>query len=278
MVSIPGSTINKIEILLVPGGPRRVEGHVQLHDAKLNSRIKTELESRRLLRPDFVPLLKAFTYEGFHWVDERASRLILSMHADNIARQHGLRTITDEPIGYTLNALSERQTTRQAGVQSQLACSVISTEVPDMIKMLSPEEFVELRKRFEPVRKPFQRAMRELCDDYMLADMSDAATLDCKIREIVQDYHREVEKFRSGRFASAISPGRRLVSESSPTPSAFLGRSHLTWQACVCPWWFSYSRKLGVVVPRTLLKWTPMSRPFGPDFKLWSGASPSLAG
>jgi hypothetical protein len=116
-----------------------------------------------------------------------------------------LRTITDEPIGYTLNALNSGQFSRQADVQTQLASSIISTEVPDQIAALKPQQFVDLRRRFEDLRKPFQRAMRDLCDDHLLINIKDGENLEDKIREIAEEYHREVEKLRSSNVTASIA-------------------------------------------------------------------------
>lgn len=194
-----------ISLHIEPSGKQRIEGHVFLHDAKIGHRIKEALEERRLLRPDLDFLAGELPTKGFHVVDERATGLVLSLLADSIARRHLLRTITDEPIGYTLNALNSGQASSQAAVQAQLASSIITTEVPDAIGTMSPQEFVELRKRFEDLRKPFQRAMRDLCSDHMLYDIKDQESLETKIREIAADYGREVEKIRSSRLGSSIA-------------------------------------------------------------------------
>lgn len=194
-----------IKMLIGRDGKQRIEGHVLLHDAKINRMIKHELESRQLIRPDLEPYAGDLPADGFHVVDERASCLILSLLADSIAQRHTLRTITDEPIGYTLNALNSGQIIRQADAQAQLASSIITTEVPDAIKALKPQQFVDLRKRFEDLRKPFQRAIRDLCDDNMLTSIKDGETLEDKIREIAKDYHQEVEKLRSSNLGTTFA-------------------------------------------------------------------------
>jgi hypothetical protein len=196
---------NKIQIISEPGGVRRIGGHVFLHDAKLSDHIKHLLESRKLLRPELQVLAGDLRGKGFHVVDERATNLILSLLADNIAQKNLLRTITDEPIGYAVNALNAGQATSQAGVQAQLASSIITTEVPKDISSLTPQQYVELRKRFEPLRRSFQLAVRDLCDVHMLSMVRDRQTLDDKIRELSEGYHHEIEKLRKGGIRTALA-------------------------------------------------------------------------
>ena len=137
-------------------------------------------------------------------MDERASYLILSLIADSIASRHRLRTITDRPVGYTLNVLNNERGTFRSDVVNRLASAIITTEIPDAVASLTPKQFVNLRKRFEELRTVFQRAVRDICDDHMLHEISDQSTLDEAVREIVQQYDKQVEMFRKSVFGAKI--------------------------------------------------------------------------
>ena len=63
--------------------------------------------------------------------------------------------------------------------------------------MLSPEEYVELRKRDEEIRTPFRRAVRLLYDDHMLDTISNAGQLEKVMAEVVADYGNGVSEFAS---------------------------------------------------------------------------------
>jgi hypothetical protein len=179
-------------------GMVRFKGHVLTHDAKMSMRIQSMLKERKLLRTDMTKMARELFGRdgGFHVVDERASCLILALLADSQSRRHRLRTITDEPIPYSFNVLNAETSSNRHSVNAALASTIIKTEVPHAIGMLSPDDYVELRKRFEEVRQPFQRAVASMSDDNLLSSISDPATLQDAISQITSDYGKEVERLR----------------------------------------------------------------------------------
>jgi hypothetical protein len=182
----------------------QISSHVLMHDAKMSDRIKSALTVRGLLRPDLQHISEDSSKAGFHVVDGRASGLILSMLADTLAQRHRLRTITDEPLGYTLNSLNARHDDSRRTVEMSLASTIISTEIPETVGLLTAEQYVELRKRFEGVRIPFQRAVRDLCDDNALSSITDPETLREAIREVAEEYGKAIAQFRSSSFSKNL--------------------------------------------------------------------------
>jgi hypothetical protein len=193
-----------VRIVTDPDGAMRFKDHVLTHDAKLNDRIKPLLTERKLLRPNLDRLSKSIGRRGFHVVDERAACLILSVLADTLARRHMLRTMTDEPIGFTLNSLNRERLSNRLAVEARLASTILTAEIPETIGVLSPEEYVELRKRYEEIRTPFRRAVRLLYDDHMLDTVSDAGQLEEVMAEVVADYGNGVSRFRKSRLAKRL--------------------------------------------------------------------------
>jgi hypothetical protein len=163
------------------------------------------LTERQLLRPEMTHLAeKVSGSEGFHVVDERASCLILALLADTQSRRHRLRTITDEPIPFSLNVLNAETSSHRNAVNAALAASIIHTAVPRTIGVLAPDEFVEMRKRFEQVRLPFQRAVTSMSDDNLLGSISDPATLQDAISQITKDCRDAVEHIRQSHSWSSV--------------------------------------------------------------------------
>ena len=181
-----------------------IGGGVLTHDSKMNYMVKDALRRRGLLRPDLQHIAEEAGKAGFHVVDGRASGLILSMLADTLAQRHRLRTITDEPLGYTLNSLNARHPDSRRAVEMSLASTIISTEIPETVGLLTAEQYVELRKRFEDVRIPFQRAVRDLCDDNALSSITDPETLREAIREVAEEYGKAIVQFRSSSFSKNL--------------------------------------------------------------------------
>lgn len=197
---------NKVDFLIGPGAEFRIEGYVFTHDAKMNDRIRTLLEERRLLRTELDDYVGALSpsMKGFRVVDERASCLLLSLLADSIARRNRLRTITDEPVGYALNSMNSHDATWQSEVEAHLATAIITSEVPDTIGVLATEQFVDLRNRFEDLRTIFQRAVRDLCNDNMLYTLTDSRSLTESVNEITREYGEGVQRFRSSSFCAGL--------------------------------------------------------------------------
>lgn len=196
---------DKVVFTISTNGTTRIEGHVLTHDAKMTHRIQSMLTERKLLRPEMTQLAEQLSgSEGFHVVDERASCLILALLADTQSRRHGLRTITDEPVPFSVNVLNAETSSHRNTVNAALAASIVHTEVPRTIGVLTPHEFVEIRKRFEEVRLPFQRAVVSMSDDRLLSSISDAASLQDAITEITKDYREAVENLRQSRSWSNV--------------------------------------------------------------------------
>lgn len=182
----------------------QIGSHVLTHDAKMSDRIKGALTVRGLLRPDLQHIPEDAGKRGFHVVDRRASGLILSLLADTLAQRHRLRTITDEPLGYTLNSLNARHADPRRAAEMSLASTIISTEIPETVGLLTAEQYVELRKRFEDVRIPFQRAVRDLCDDNALSSITDPKALQEATQDVANEYGRAIGQFRKSSFSESL--------------------------------------------------------------------------
>lgn len=174
-------------------GSVEIEGHTWLHQSKTARNIYNLLEERSLVR-DFPS--DSIGRSGFWPVNTKAANLILSLIADQYAAEKGVRTITDEELDFSVVSLNALGIDQSASAESQLACSVIQSSIPRTINTLSSSDYVELRKRFEQVRIPFQRAVREICDDNMLSRIRDANELKQRIESAVKEFYDSVEALR----------------------------------------------------------------------------------
>ena len=185
-------------------GGLQIGGDVLTHDSKMSHMVKDALKMRGLLRPDLRHIPEEAGKTGFHVVDRRASGLILSILADTLAQRYRLRTITDEPLGYTLNSLNAQHSDSRRAAEMSLASAIISTEIPETVGLLTAEEYVELRKRFEGVRVPFQRAVRDLCDDNALYSITDPKALEEATRDVAEEYGKGIVQFRKSSFSTSL--------------------------------------------------------------------------
>jgi|GEM_PF-4611199 len=179
------------------GANIHVPGHVLLYNAKLDRRIQLLLEEKQLTRPELLPFVESLSGKtGFQIVDERASNLVLSLIADTQAQRFGLRTITDKPLPFAVNFLNS-ETTSRARANAALASVIIQSQIPQTIKDISPEEFVELRKRFEEIRLPFKIAIEELSNNGMLHSISDKKTFESALVDITRSYQDAMKGLHS---------------------------------------------------------------------------------
>lgn len=69
---------------------------------------------------------------------------------------------------------------------------------------MTPKQYVNLRKRYERIREPFQRAVRTICDDQLLASVSSKAQFREAANEAVRDFWVEVEQIRKRKWAERL--------------------------------------------------------------------------
>src|ERR1700757_5122570 len=77
-----------------------------LHVSKLNPWVLTELKNRSLIMTTAESLLQRAGMQDFRIVEQHACNLVLALLADHYGKEQGLRTITDEQLGYIANAFN----------------------------------------------------------------------------------------------------------------------------------------------------------------------------
>lgn len=203
--NVPMNHKHRFAIRIAPGGDISVPGYSLLHVSKLPSIVESELKRRDLVLEKAEPnVLKILGKRNFRIVEQNASNIILAMIADHYSRQNQLRSITDKDLGYLTSVLNHDPHRRRDAAATHLATAIISVEVPEKIGALTPKQYVDLRNRFECIRAPFQRAVRTICDDHLLASISSKAQFRDATNEAVRDFYLEVERIRKRKWSERL--------------------------------------------------------------------------
>lgn len=187
------------------GSGAAVPGYAFLHSSKLNPWVLDQLQRRSLiLRPAEDILRNMSNIEGFRIVERGACNLVLALIADYYGRQNGLRTITDHDLSYFTNVLNV-EPLRRGEAATNLASTVIRVAIPDKIETMKAKDYVALRNRYEDMREPFQRAIGQLCDDNLLAEIRNKKAFDDTVFEIARDFCAETERLRKTLWGRRVT-------------------------------------------------------------------------
>lgn len=187
-----------MKILVGPTGSVEVMEWEFLHIEKIGRRVRHELESRGMFRKSPVDT-------NWKLVPRGAGGLVLSMLADQIARDKGFDAITDQPMAFALNSLHECGDRASAIAEGVIASAVATVHVPRDISLLPAKEYAELRRRHSDVRGEFARMVRELKDGHRLDRIASPAEYRSRLDEIVEDVGEQVRKFRGSKAATKIN-------------------------------------------------------------------------
>jgi hypothetical protein len=197
---------NEFKMVISGHGTLDISGYTLLHDSKINRFVLELLKKNSLIAPDQAREIanKIGEIDRFQVVHTDASDLILSLIADHYARKRSLRSITNNSLAYMINALAADPIKRKETATMSLASSILQIEIPPNIEKLTPKAYVDLRKRYEDLREPFQHTVRTLCDDYKLAQVTSKKQFEDVVQEATQDFMHETKKLRRRVLANRI--------------------------------------------------------------------------
>lgn len=173
------------------GQPLQHQETAALHSGKVTYRIADMLRERGLVFAQ---------KDQFIHTSSRVAYLILSLLADRYGTRRCLWTLTDDPFGYSLNVLNTRDAVADATAENQLATAILSASVPAEIEELEPENFVELRKRYEPLRAIFQTAIRDIARDARLKVIEDGEALKERLDACTSTFVEGVEEVKTSKL------------------------------------------------------------------------------
>ena len=185
-------------------GGLSIPGYLFLHVSKLNPWVLTELKNRSLILTTAESLLQRAGMQDFRIVEQHACNLVLALLADHYGKEQGLRTITDEQLGYIANAFNVDPLRQHEMATMNLASAIIRVQIPDKIETLTPRDYVDLRERYEALREPFHLAVRDIYDDYKLAGINSKKEFDAVVREACRDFCAETERVRRTWWAKRV--------------------------------------------------------------------------
>jgi hypothetical protein len=141
---------------------------------------------------------------GFRVVEKNACNVILALIANHYGRAGTLRTITDENLGYLNAVLSGNPAKRRDASAMHLASAILRIQIPARIGELTPKQYVSLRKRYDDLRLPFQRAVRTLCDDHLLAGIESRRQFEDAVHDAARDFSLGVDRLVKQRWAQKL--------------------------------------------------------------------------
>ena len=199
-------------VVVIGGEGYEISGYTRLHLSKLNSFVLKLLEKNSLIGGPAEKISHQLRdLEEFRLVDAKASLLILSLIADCYAKKKSLYSITDKFDEYIVNAFNTNPIGRKETAAMSLASSILRFEIPNNIEKLKPKQYVSLRKRYEDLRAPFQHAIRTLCDDYKLAEVTSEKQFKDAVHDAARDFFLETEKLRRRPWAKHVGKWIPLV-------------------------------------------------------------------
>ena len=81
---------------------------------------------------------------------------------------------------------------------------IVTELVPDEIDALPIEKYLELRRRYEPIREHFAFFINEMVVENRLSRIGDAEVLRQEIHDCVKDLATEIQNFRKSAFGRTI--------------------------------------------------------------------------
>jgi hypothetical protein len=195
----------KLKFTTAPGRGVSVPGYVFLHSSKIPTFVNQAIEQRQLVHVLAEEIIRRKdNFRDFRIVQQHASGVILALIADHYGRAKGLRTITDEKLGYLNVALNQNPVRRREAAAMNLATAILRFQIPERIDELSPKQHVSLRKRYDDLRLPFQHAVRTICDDNLLAGIESRRQFEEAVHGAAREFSLGVDRLMNSALGRRV--------------------------------------------------------------------------
>lgn len=181
-----------------------VPGRAFLHNGKISSNVFDLLNQFDLIERNSQEVCDLVGAKNCHVVDKKASDLIISLVADNIANSYGFNTITDQPLSFTFNCLNSFDYNALGDSRSLLSYSLINCVIPQEIEKLSIEDYAIIHEEYKKIHEPFQEVVSNLDRLCRLENVNDYSILEEKINEITLEFNSEIEELKNSGILSKI--------------------------------------------------------------------------
>jgi hypothetical protein len=135
----------------------------------------------------------------FYYVDRTPAGLLLSLIADRIGAEDGMRTITNQDIPFLMNAF-EKVNIRPGGkAKGILASTIINLEVPSVINQLDTKSYIQIRAKYRKLSTHFHEMISNLTQLHNLESISNAEVLQNKINRIALIIDEEMLRLKEDK-------------------------------------------------------------------------------
>lgn len=200
-----------------------IPGRAFLHNNKISHQVFDLLKKFDFIEENSQKICTSIGVNNFYLVNKRASDLIISLVADNIANDYGFNTITHQPLSFTLNSLNSFQFNGIEDARSLLSYSLVDNIIPENIESLDIEEYAVIHKSYKKLHEPFQEVVSSLNTLNRLDDVNDYCILEDKINEITSAFMHEVEDIKNSRTMSNIKKWMPVGIGGLALVSGFIG-------------------------------------------------------
>jgi hypothetical protein len=205
----------KLKILISKGAEATVENWELLHVEKIGFVVRRELEQRDMIRP-------SPWHDYWKLVPRGVGGLVVGMLADQAADKLGFDAVTDQPLAFALNSLSQCRDRKSALIEGIIASTLASVHVPKDIGFLPVNEYAELRKRHTAARVEYAKFVREMKDIQRMDRAISPEEFRSRLDDIVEHVGTEMKKFRRSKAASKINDWVPFILTSLvPTAAAY---------------------------------------------------------
>lgn len=167
-----------------------------LHQSKVSSTIMSLLKKYKLIDIDGTEEMNKYLSLTHFSVNKKAGELIVSLLADNIARNKGWNTATDKNLDFGLNSLNSLNYNTLDSSKNLLMRSIINCSIPEAINKLELEDFMYLRDEYADIRLLFQQTISELNNINNLEYIPNPSQLCAKIDAITKDFDYRVDDIK----------------------------------------------------------------------------------
>lgn len=163
-----------------------------LHECKVSSTIKSLLNKYKLIDIDGTKKMNEYLSLSHFSINKKAGELIVSLLADNIAKNKGWNTASDKNLDFGLNSLNSMNYDILDSSKNLLMRSIINCSIPEAINKLELEDFMDLRDEYADIRLLFQQTISELNNINNLEYIPSPSQLCTKIDAITNEFESQV--------------------------------------------------------------------------------------
>lgn len=188
----------------ISDGRVSVAGYSFLHHEKISRVFRAELKRHGLL---IDGLAGALGQTQFDVVDKRASDLLVSLLASRLASRTGCDAVTDRPLPFIVNALTQLAIERGRGdgrPEGALLSAMASLLIPSAVNTLGVADYSELRSSYADVRRAFKALTSEMSRSHRLGRIEDAKLFQRAVDDAADELFAQYQAHRRSALGKSF--------------------------------------------------------------------------